>query len=49
VGYMKGDFRQVVFMWGGTRWSSWLSTALETGRSRVRFSMVSVEFFIDIM
>jgi len=46
---MKGDFRQVVCMWVGTLCSSWLSTALETGRSRVRFPMVSVEFFIDKM
>jgi len=25
------------------------STALQVGRSRVRFSMVSLEFFIDII
>jgi len=27
----------------------WKTTALQTGRSRVRFAMVSLEFFIDII
>jgi len=31
----------------GTRWRSCWGTALQTGRSRVRFPMVSLEFFID--
>ena len=31
---------------GGTRWRSWLK---KVGRSRVRFPMVSLEFFIDII
>jgi hypothetical protein len=30
-------------------WCSGLGTALQTGRSRVRFPMVSLEFFIDII
>jgi hypothetical protein len=32
---------------GGTRWRSTLGTALQTGRSRDRFPMVSFEFFMD--
>jgi hypothetical protein len=32
-----------------TRWRSGWGTALQTGRSRVRFPMVSLEFFIDIL
>jgi len=34
---------------GGTRWRSWLSTALQASRSRVRSAMVSLEFFIGII
>jgi hypothetical protein len=33
----------------GTRWRSWLRPALQVGRSRVRFPMVLLELFIDIM
>jgi hypothetical protein len=33
----------------GTRWSSGWGTALQTGRSWVRFPMVSLDFFIDII
>jgi hypothetical protein len=33
----------------GTRWLSGWGTALQTGRSRDRFPMVSLEFFIDII
>ena len=33
----------------GTRWSSGEGITLLTGRSRVRFSMVSLEFFTDII
>jgi hypothetical protein len=32
---------------GGTRWRSGWGTALQAGRSRDRFLMVSLEFFID--
>jgi hypothetical protein len=32
---------------GGTRWRTWLR--LKTGRSRVRFPIVPLEFFIDII
>ena len=31
------------------QWRSWLSTALQAGSSRVRFPMMSLEFFIDII
>jgi hypothetical protein len=31
-----------------TRWHSGWGTALQTGRSRVRFPMMSLDFFIDI-
>jgi hypothetical protein len=34
---------------GGTRWHSGWGTALQTGRLRDRFPMVSLEFFIDII
>jgi hypothetical protein len=34
---------------GGTLWRSGWGTALQTGRSRVRFPIVSLEFFIDII
>jgi hypothetical protein len=33
----------------GTRWRSGWGTALQTGRSRDRFPMVSLDFFIDII
>jgi hypothetical protein len=33
----------------GTWWRSGWGTALQTGRSRVRFPMVSLDFFIDII
>jgi hypothetical protein len=33
----------------GTRWHSGWGTALQTGRSRDRFPIVSLEFFIDII
>jgi hypothetical protein len=32
-------------MWG-MQWHGW-GTALQAGRSRIRFPMVSLEFFID--
>jgi hypothetical protein len=34
---------------GGTQWRSGWGTALQTGRSRVRFPMASMDFFIDII
>jgi hypothetical protein len=34
---------------GGTRLRNCRDTALQTGRSRDRFPMVSLEFFIDII
>ena len=34
---------------GGARWRSGQGTTLQTGRSRVRFPMVSLEFFSDII
>jgi hypothetical protein len=37
------------FVEKGTRWPSDRGTALQTGRSRVRFPMVSLEVFIDIL
>ena len=50
----------VSFVWGkgkehlmwrprGTRWRSWLMHCATKQKSRVRFSMVSLEFFIDII
>ena len=33
----------------GVRWLTGLGTTLQTGRSRVRFPMVSLEFFSDII
>jgi hypothetical protein len=36
------------FSWG-TRWRSGWGTVLQTGRSRDRFRMVSLEIFIDII
>jgi len=30
-------------------WRSWLSYCAQAGRSQVRFQMVSLEFFIDII
>jgi hypothetical protein len=35
--------------WQGTRWRSGWGTALQTVRLRVRFPMVSLDFFIDII
>jgi hypothetical protein len=40
---------KILFWEWGTRWRSDWGTALQTGRSRVRFLMVSLEFFIDII
>ena len=34
---------------GGTRWRRWLRHELKVGKSRVRFPMVSLEIFIDII
>ena len=35
--------------WGAHSGAVGLGTALQAGRSRVRFPMVSLEFFIDII
>ena len=32
-----------------TRWRSWLRYCAQVGRSQVRFQMVSLEFFVDII
>jgi hypothetical protein len=37
-----------IFNWGA-RWHSVSGTTLQTGRSRVRFPLVSLEFFSDII
>ena len=38
-----------VLIWGARRSAVGLGTALQAGRSRVRFPMVSLEFFTDII
>jgi hypothetical protein len=38
-----------VLYWGARGGAVGRGTALQTGRSRVRFPMVSLEFFIDII
>jgi hypothetical protein len=45
------DFRQnkSYSSYWGTRWRSGWGTALQTGRSRVRFPGVSLDFFIDVI
>jgi hypothetical protein len=40
---------RLMYITGGTRWGSGWGTALQTGRSRDRFPMVSLEFFIYII
>jgi hypothetical protein len=42
-------FPEVQVWYGGTRWRSVRGTALQTGRSRVRIPVVSLDFFIDII
>jgi hypothetical protein len=42
-------FNGVFDTFRGTRWRTGWGTALQTGRSWVRFPMVSLEFFIDII
>jgi hypothetical protein len=39
-------FSVVYSMMYQSLWRSWLGTALQVGRSRVRFPIVSLEFFI---
>ena len=41
--------KQTVFRWGRTPWRRQLRHRATVGRSRVRFPMVSLEFFIDII
>ena len=43
--YINYRFYQITL--GGARWRSGLGTTLQTGRSRVRFPTVSLEFFSD--
>jgi hypothetical protein len=43
------DIKTITYIIRGTLWHSWLSTTLESGRSRARFPMLSLEFFIDII
>ena len=44
------NFFVLVKAWkGGPRWHSGEGAALQIGRSLVRFQMVSLEFFIDII
>ena len=38
-----------IYIYGGARWRSGWGTTLQTGRSGVRFPMVSLEFFSDII
>jgi hypothetical protein len=42
--YWQFEFRILLFT-VGTRWRSGWGTALQTGMSRVRFPMVSLDFF----
>jgi hypothetical protein len=44
----KENVHRAVNLWG-TRWRSGWGTALQTGSSRVRFPMVSLDFFFDII
>ena len=46
--YPQGNNPGTHFCWGA-RQSSGYGTTLQTGRSRVRFPMVSLEFFSDII
>jgi hypothetical protein len=39
----------LLFILMGARWRSGYDTTLQTGRSQVRFPMVSLEFFSDII
>jgi hypothetical protein len=48
-GLVISSFKKFTFEFEGTRWRSCWSTALRTRKSRDRFLMVSVEFFIDII
>jgi hypothetical protein len=45
--YITSILAYVLPLTGDPRWSSGWGTALQTGRSRDRFPMVSLEFFID--
>jgi hypothetical protein len=46
--YVLYLFLLLITIWS-TRWRSVWGTALQTGRSRVRFPMVSLHYFIDII
>jgi hypothetical protein len=43
------DFNESLTISGGTRWCNGWGTALQTGRSRVRFPVVSLDFLIGII
>ena len=43
------EFNCAVYIFWGARWPSGYGTTLQTGRSRVRFPIVSLEFFSDII
>ena len=43
------NFTELMKQIGGVRWRSGKGTALQTGRLRIRFPMVSLEFFSDII
>jgi hypothetical protein len=46
--YLCNIISFLLFIYWGTRWRNCWGTVLQTGRSRVRFPMLSLEFFINI-
>ena len=46
---LGGTFVPATHIFELTQWCSYLRHALQGGRLRVRFPMVSLEFFIDII
>jgi hypothetical protein len=47
--FHAGIFNVALVVYGGRRWRSWLRHCAEVGTLRVRFPMVSLEFFTDII
>ena len=47
--HVHSKLRHYTQIHGGTRWRSWLNTALQAERSGVQFPKVSLQFFIDII
>jgi hypothetical protein len=45
--HLSDNFDDAFDLCSGTRWRSGWGTALQIGRSRVRFTMVPLDFFID--